>query len=478
MSHNDFGALIKDTNEYIHPNNAKKGIEYICNGCEKKVIFKHGEIRRPHFAHHVQNKCHYYDHPNESEIHKEAKLRFADIIGKMEIIIKYRCHSCDSKIEYEIVLVKNDKVKNEFYKNKNSYDIAIINNKEPKCVIEICVTHKTETFRPEPWFEIDGENFLETYSSVEDDKIVLNCIRKNHGRYCEKCFRKFIKYVHNIPELKKQFDKQEMLCIGCELDIYNPIRDGTIYRPICYPCLKTASNKFIDKWIQYVKPKYVYKRINDTFVDIVINDNHIYIKDLCVDKEYINEKNSSTDYIIWILSVEDIFKLNGSYYCYRKDLLNFDLKNCSIFLDSGYNMYELCNKDMRRFYDKKGNQYEGCFIKEYTYKKFSVDVFGYKIDYPVSKNEHIIDVTIECPKIEINQQTIENELSHRRAGIKKVSDMKEQGLVRGSNFYFYGCKNTELTDPKSLYTLPITKNENGEDVIKIRKGVIILTEYT
>ena len=69
------GALNKTTNNYEYPKLANKNNKYKCPDCEKDVIFRNGKIKQPHFAHHKSNNpCYYYDKPNETQIHKDAKL--------------------------------------------------------------------------------------------------------------------------------------------------------------------------------------------------------------------------------------------------------------------------------------------------------------------------------------------------------------------------------------------------------------------
>ena len=77
-NHLQLGAIDIDKNMYVTPSNAIKGNSYKCIECDKKVILKKGKIRIPHFAHYAQtNTCHYYDHPNEAQIHKDAKMLMA-----------------------------------------------------------------------------------------------------------------------------------------------------------------------------------------------------------------------------------------------------------------------------------------------------------------------------------------------------------------------------------------------------------------
>ena len=73
--HFSLGAINKNTNNYEYPKIANKLNKYKCPCCEKDVIFRNGKIKKPHFSHKKSdNPCNYYEKPNETQIHKDAKL--------------------------------------------------------------------------------------------------------------------------------------------------------------------------------------------------------------------------------------------------------------------------------------------------------------------------------------------------------------------------------------------------------------------
>jgi competence protein CoiA len=92
------GALNKYTNSYEYPLIANKNNKYICPDCKKDVILRKGDIRIHHFAHYKEeNPCNYYIKPNESQIHKEAKLLLKALLDtKREIHFKRKCNRCSS----------------------------------------------------------------------------------------------------------------------------------------------------------------------------------------------------------------------------------------------------------------------------------------------------------------------------------------------------------------------------------------------
>ncbi len=60
-NHFSMGAINKITQEYEYSKIAIRGNKYKCPSCEKDVIFKHGKIKQPHFAHYKSdNPCYFF----------------------------------------------------------------------------------------------------------------------------------------------------------------------------------------------------------------------------------------------------------------------------------------------------------------------------------------------------------------------------------------------------------------------------------
>ena len=88
ISHFSMGAINKTTNNYEYPKIANKSNKYKCPFCERDVIFKNGKIKQPHFAHYKSgNPCSYYEKPNETQIHKDAKLLMKTLLDIENVII-------------------------------------------------------------------------------------------------------------------------------------------------------------------------------------------------------------------------------------------------------------------------------------------------------------------------------------------------------------------------------------------------------
>ena len=184
------GAINKLTGKYVYPKIANKKDEYICTECNKDLILCKGDIRVPHFRHKVDtiNPCHYYNKPNESQIHKDAKFLLKNLLeNKIPISFFRNCVSCKKIEELKIPEITENYVIELEYRFDYRYelkiaDVAIINNDIPICIFEIYNTHKTNCDnRPEPWFEIDAKTLLNIANDINFNSFNIPCIR------CEEC---------------------------------------------------------------------------------------------------------------------------------------------------------------------------------------------------------------------------------------------------------------------------------------------------
>lgn len=217
------GAINKNTNNYEYPRIANKSNKYKCPCCEKDVIFRNGKIKQPHFAHYKsESPCHYYDRPNETQIHKDAKLLMKSLLdGKKNICILRNCDqincNCNNNVRY---CISNDDysentnavIEHRFNYNNSirSADVALVENDAIKFIFEICYKNKTkEENRPEPWFEINAEDLINKINSSksvdEDDNINIECIRNYR---CDKCIEIKLRRENFIKEQERR-EQQE-----------------------------------------------------------------------------------------------------------------------------------------------------------------------------------------------------------------------------------------------------------------------------
>ena len=218
------GAIDIATNQHVYPKMAEKGKKYKCPDCGNPCIFKKGNIKVHHFAHKSESNCSFFDKPSESQIHKEAKRQFCDILQHNYPIhaMRYCDRGCASakKIRIEKYYTETCSAKEEysFPYNDSVYraDIALVDNNQIKLIVEICHLHKTsEERRPEPWIELDAEDLIETINDYDPEKILeITCIRSRLCDYCldaDKIEEEKKKIMHEIWEKKHEAWKKKLL---------------------------------------------------------------------------------------------------------------------------------------------------------------------------------------------------------------------------------------------------------------------------
>ena len=234
------GAINKSTNKYEYPKIANKTNNYKCPFCEKDVIFRNGKIKQSHFAHYKSNNpCSYYEKPNETQIHKDAKLLMKTLLeNKLYINIYRNCYYCYGYKEPKDFLNIRDEeytdstdavieYKFNYNNSKKSADVALLKNKGIKYIFEICYKNKTkEENRPEPWFEIKAETLINETNSGENvnnkGEIEIECIRDYMCNCCkdnkEYEMKKHIEVLEKlqIKEREQKLEKVEISLMSKE----------------------------------------------------------------------------------------------------------------------------------------------------------------------------------------------------------------------------------------------------------------------
>jgi hypothetical protein len=229
MSHHFcMGAINKLTNQYEYPLIAKKGNKYICPECKRDVNFCKGKIKQPYFAHkRSESPCYYYDRPNESQIHKDAKQLLHKLLTNKTPMNFYNiCEECDDKMYGCCELNENCyettepiiEYKFEYSNSNKSADVALVKENSIIYIFEICYKNKTrENARPEPWVEINAEDFIRNInnSSLLDENGILH-VRCMRDKICNKCNeaieqeRKDLEEWYRQCEIKKQKHIKEL----------------------------------------------------------------------------------------------------------------------------------------------------------------------------------------------------------------------------------------------------------------------------
>ena len=195
--HFDMGAIVRNTTDYVYPSEASKKCEYSCPKCKNPIIFRCGQKNKPHFAHKNKSNCTYYEHPTETEIHREGKRLIKKLIdNKYKIIIQRKCKCChEIQDDFTLNTFEHITCQEEYsFKNQDNQtryaDVGLLENGELKYIFEIFNTHKTDEKRQTNynWCEIDAFKFIdETINKKNlngDGVIIVKCTRNVKCREC------------------------------------------------------------------------------------------------------------------------------------------------------------------------------------------------------------------------------------------------------------------------------------------------------
>jgi hypothetical protein len=209
--HLSMGAVDAETGNHIYPAVGQKGRNYKCPECKKLVIFKHGSIKVKHFAHKANSNCTFYEHPNESQIHREAKKQMCALLNnKGNLTIQRHCLICPTMKEYKFSEFYTEtslgKEEHRFDYNNSNYsaDVALLDNGNILLIIEIHETNRTnEDRRPEPWVEVEAIDVINRINGTNN----INCIRRR--TICDSCVQKQIEQKKQREEQNKKWIEQQ-----------------------------------------------------------------------------------------------------------------------------------------------------------------------------------------------------------------------------------------------------------------------------
>ena len=287
-----FGAIQKDTEQYVLPFYADKSKEFMCCKCENKVILRRGKINRAHFAHCFNasdnGACQFYDEkPGESDIHFDSKHKLKSLLDqRRDIFIHWKCSNCKAigvdddrtsvpkredyprllqhlmsskcvpkyctgtNVEYQ----EGDRTEIEYRDPDGKYraDVAVLNGDVVRYIFEI--KHENPTLenghRPEPWFEIDCEDLQE---SSNRKQLILDCSRQDcsrQPRYCHRCLQ-----AKEYPRIKRQFRNERWTRIAQILPAFSgrPKKEDGWRQDD--PCVMCGTDTFYPVFFDTVKNK-------------------------------------------------------------------------------------------------------------------------------------------------------------------------------------------------------------------------------
>lgn len=156
--------------EPVRPDEAIRGKDHYCPACKEELIYRSGEVMRPHFAHHGGNPC----SSPETILHHAAKRRLVKTTrrwteGKRQAPRFAReCRLCGKpKVEQKIPDSVTEVRLEHALPNGYRPDVLLLagaDASEPAAAIEVVVTHEVgEQKRKDlslPWIEVTAESVM------------------------------------------------------------------------------------------------------------------------------------------------------------------------------------------------------------------------------------------------------------------------------------------------------------------------------
>lgn len=174
--------------------------EYKCEDCGDKLIYCHGEIRRPYFRHYSKSTC--SSGGGESNIHKLCKRYIYEYLWSGEIINVTNICGCKTIIKLEI----GDFCFQEYKNDDEIYDLAITDNSGIlKTIIEVFHTHKQD--RIISFYEFRTNDILKDINNLQSCNECQKC-------YDEKKYLSLLKERILLKEVNHNCDNDTCYDFG------------------------------------------------------------------------------------------------------------------------------------------------------------------------------------------------------------------------------------------------------------------------
>ena len=182
--------------EAVHIEDAQRRRPYFCFGCDREMVMRSGDIRRPHFAH----KAGFVQCEKDNTLHEAAKafickgFRHAVATGE-EYQVRYPCKQCETHISVNVAIEgANIESEKTVVKGTRSDLVVFQPDGSPRVIIEIVVTHDLEGDTKQRYEEtnypvVTVEPSWDTLRDLLQAAIgsrILN-IKTDEHRYCSDC---------------------------------------------------------------------------------------------------------------------------------------------------------------------------------------------------------------------------------------------------------------------------------------------------
>ena len=218
------------------PNKAKKGGEYFCPGCKRKLRLKDGEVRTTHFSHPPDNPC-----SSESVIHLTAKQLISQVIARSQKNKKFRprvlrtCRRCKSGHPQFIPDTVVDTIIEYRLPSNHIADVALMGAKGPLALVEIRNTHAVEYLKALkldlPWVELDAQHVL-------DKPLLWDPITDQFNKFvCKSCKKR--ETDAKMLRRQQQQDRSDVVSrLSAKFGVRHPWPGYEAAPTVCYRCKK------------------------------------------------------------------------------------------------------------------------------------------------------------------------------------------------------------------------------------------------
>ena len=351
-----FGALNKETNNYIHPILADKRDKFICIKCKKDITLR--QNKKYFFAHQGtigatsgHTKCNILNIANKSDYYECAKILLKYFLEhKIPLTVNNKCNNCSKIYAFNIPTIVSSNMKVEYL--GKSILVCIYNDKLIYTFEIICKNKINYKNKLEPWFALDIEKLFVCQYNI-NNPIILNCIRSD--RKCDNCIN-----LNNVSEKGILYFNQRGAGCGKTYESIRLIqydtrfnnKDVYIYltkmhsvREVIYSELKKQQNDIQlievqnnDNLIEKQHKIFYRNKITNKDIIIIIGtiDSFNYA---LVDKNKIIKHNEYFKGIVESIKKGYIsLKNNQIYYAKERVSLN---KKCLVIIDEAQDLNEI-----------------------------------------------------------------------------------------------------------------------------------------
>ena len=231
-----------DGDHFVHPSEAERTDTYFCPNCNEELIYRKGEHKRPHFAHHGGTVC----SAPETILHHAAKRRLRQLVeegieirSKTPFFVRECGLCCKPKVKQHIPDYVRAVALEKRLPNGYQPDVLLLSDEEeaqPIAALEVVVTNAVEEQKANsidlPWMEIQGEDVMATLG--EESPVHIKVNRDSlESASCKGCQEQLSKVWGRIRDL---------------LDEYNMEWPETRYQVGLASCWKCKSAILVFRW--------------------------------------------------------------------------------------------------------------------------------------------------------------------------------------------------------------------------------------